>query len=336
MLLEIKNLETSFFTDEGVARAVQDVSFSIPRGKTVGVVGESGCGKSVTAMSVMGLVAKPGRVTAGEILLYDAQGDDAKDLLKLPEHEMRKVRGKRIAMIFQEPMSSLNPVFRIGSQIAEAVMLHRPGVTKDEAWEHAVQMLDRVKIPEARQRAREYPHQFSGGMRQRAMIAMALSCDPELLIADEPTTALDVTIQAQILDLLGELQKDTGMSIMIITHDLGVISEMAEEVVVMYASKVVERADVQTLFAEPRHPYTRGLLRSRPELGNISSEATGVKEPLYTIPGNVPSPLRFPTGCKFHPRCEFCFEPCAGKEPELKEVSPGHFVRCFLSEGVKE
>ncbi len=329
MLLEIKNLETSFFTDEGVARAVQGVTFSIPRGKTVGVVGESGCGKSVTAMSVMGLVAKPGRVTGGEILLHDKNGT-ATDLLKLPENQMRKVRGKRIAMIFQEPMSSLNPVFRIGAQIAEAVMLHQPGVTKTQAWERAVEMLDRVKIPDPEQRAREYPHQFSGGMRQRAMIAMALSCDPELLIADEPTTALDVTIQAQILDLLGDLQQATGMSIMIITHDLGVISETADEVVVMYASKVVEQADVTTLFEKPRHPYTRGLLRSRPELGNLYEGEE--KKPLYTIPGSVPTPLDFPGGCKFHPRCDFCFEKCMTQEPELREVAPGHQVRCWLEE----
>ncbi|MDO4550846.1 MAG: ABC transporter ATP-binding protein [Planctomycetia bacterium] len=327
MLLEIKNLETSFFTDEGVARAVHDVSFSIPRGKTVGVVGESGCGKSVTAMSVMGLVAKPGRVTGGEILLHHQNGE-VKDLLKLSEKQMRKVRGKQIAMIFQEPMSSLNPVFRIGKQISEAILLHQPGVTKADAWKRAVEMLDRVRIPEPHQRAKEFPHQFSGGMRQRAMIAMALSCDPALLIADEPTTALDVTIQAQILDLLRELQQSTKMSIMIITHDLGVVSEMAEEVVVMYASEVVEKADVTTIFTSPRHPYTQGLMRSRPELGNASER----KETLYTIPGSVPSPLMFPSGCKFHPRCKYCFEKCKKEAPVLREVTPGHFVRCWQDE----
>ena len=329
MLLEIKNLETSFFTDEGVSRAVQDVSFSIPRGKTVGVVGESGCGKSVTAMSVMGLVAEPGRVTGGEILFQADEKQPPVDLLKLTESQRRKYRGKHMAMIFQEPMSSLNPVFRIGSQIAEAVQLHHPELTKQQVWDKAVEMLAKVRIPEPAQRAREYPHQFSGGMRQRAMIAMALSCEPQLLIADEPTTALDVTIQAQILDLLRDLQKSNGMSIMFITHDLGVIAEMASEVVVMYASKVVEKTTTQELFAQPRHPYTLGLLSSRPELGNVH-DAGGSKKTLYTIPGSVPSPLNFPSGCKFHPRCPNCQQICKEREPELLEIAPGHLVRCHF------
>ena len=329
ILLEVKDLETSFFTDEGIARAVQDVSFAIPRGKTVGVVGESGCGKSVTAMSIMGLVAEPGRVTAGEILFRKDETAEPIDLLKLTQKQLRKYRGKHLAMIFQEPMSSLNPVFRIGDQIAEAVRLHHPEMSRQDVEQRAIEMLAKVRIPEPALRAREYPHQFSGGMRQRAMIAMALSCEPQMLIADEPTTALDVTIQAQILDLLRDLQSTCGMSIMIITHDLGVIAEMAEEVVVMYASKVVEKTSTKTLFAKPLHPYTLGLLRSRPELGNVH-ENGGMKKKLYTIPGAVPSPLCFPSGCKFHPRCDRCQAICREKEPDLLEIEPGHTVRCHL------
>ncbi len=327
-LLDIRHLKTSFFTEEGTAQAVNDVSFSIPRGKTVGVVGESGCGKSVTAMSVMGLILPPGKVTDGEIIFHGKNQEKPIDLLTLSEPERRKFRGGNIAMIFQEPMSSLNPVFRIGNQIAEAIMLHTPGITKKEAHEKAVEMLEKVRIPEARVRASDFPHNFSGGMRQRAMIAMALSCNPELLIADEPTTALDVTIQAQILDLLNDLKRSLGMSIMMITHDLGVIAEMADEVVVMYASKVVEKTDVKTIFSTPRHPYTLGLLRSRPELGNTEGSQ---KSALYSIPGMVPSPLNFPSGCKFHPRCPDCQGICKTQEPPLVEIAPGHEVRCHFA-----
>lgn len=331
MLLEIQRLRTAFFTDEGTATAVDDVSFGIPRGKTVGVVGESGCGKSVTAMSVMGLVSPPGRVTGGEIW-FQSESEAKVDLLQLSDVQMRKYRGKHIAMIFQEPMSSLNPVFRVGDQIAEAVRLHHPQLSPQEVRTRTLEMLEKVRIPEPALRAREYPHQFSGGMRQRVMIAMALSCNPELLIADEPTTALDVTIQAQILDLLRDLQQSNGMSILMITHDLGVIAEMAEEVVVMYASKVVEKASVQTLFSQPLHPYTQGLLQARPELGNVHEN--GMKKKLYTIPGTVPSPLHFPSGCKFHPRCPKCMAICREKEPELLELETGHEVRCHWVEKV--
>ncbi|MDO4583381.1 MAG: ABC transporter ATP-binding protein [Planctomycetia bacterium] len=331
MLLEIQSLRTAFFTDEGTATAVDDVSFGIPRGKTVGVVGESGCGKSVTAMSIMGLVSPPGKVTGGEIW-FQGESQQKVDLLQLSDMQMRKYRGKHIAMIFQEPMSSLNPVFRIGDQIAEAVRLHHPQLSPQEVRARTLEMLEKVRIPEPALRAREYPHQFSGGMRQRVMIAMALSCNPELLIADEPTTALDVTIQAQILDLLRDLQQSNGMSILMITHDLGVIAEMADEVVVMYASKVVEKASVQTLFSRPLHPYTQGLLQARPELGNVHEN--GVKKKLYTIPGTVPSPLHFPSGCKFHPRCPKCMPICREKEPELLELETGHEVRCHWVEKV--
>jgi len=327
-LLEIRHLKTSFFTEEGTAQAVDDVSFTIPRGKIVGVVGESGCGKSVTAMSAMRLILPPGKIVEGEILFHGRDAQKPVNLLTLPEHEMRKYRGGHLAMIFQEPMSSLNPVFRIGNQIAEAIQLHTPGITKKEALARAVEMLRKVRIPEPELRAKDFPHNFSGGMRQRAMIAMALSCGPELLIADEPTTALDVTIQAQILELLNELKRDCGMAIMMITHDLGVIAEMADEVVVMYASKVVEKTDAKTIFANPLHPYTMGLLQSRPELGNAGEN--GSKKALYSIPGMVPSPLRFPTGCKFHPRCPNCQGICREREPELVEIAPGHEVRCHF------
>ncbi|MDO4575279.1 MAG: ABC transporter ATP-binding protein [Planctomycetia bacterium] len=330
MLLEIKGLQTRFFTDEGTATAVDDVSFSVPYGKTVGIVGESGCGKSVTAMSIMRLITPPGKVTGGKILFHPRNSEKTVDMLSLSGKELRQYRGKHIAMIFQEPMSSLNPVFRIGDQISEAVRLHHPQLSQQQAMARTIEMLEKVRIPEAAMRAREYPHQFSGGMRQRAMIAMALSCEPELLIADEPTTALDVTIQAQILDLLRDLQESMGMSILMITHDLGVIAEMAEEVVVMYASKVVEKANVATLFAQPSHPYTLGLLQARPELGNVHEN--GPKKQLYTIPGTVPSPLGFPTGCKFHPRCPQCQPLCREKEPELLEIVPGHSVRCHRVE----
>jgi peptide/nickel transport system ATP-binding protein len=336
-LIDIENLRTYFYTEEGVVRAVDDVSLRIPRGKTLGLVGESGCGKSVTAMSVIRLIASPGKITGGRIVMYPASaataggpGSDGAThapliLSEQPEDQMRKIRGSRISMIFQEPMTSLNPVFTIGAQISEAIILHQR-VSKAEARNRTIEMLRKVRIPVPEKRVDDYPHQFSGGMRQRAMIAMALSCHPELLIADEPTTALDVTIQAQILDLLRELQAETGMSILMITHDLGIIAEMADDVAVMYASKVVEYAPVRELFANPLHPYTYGLFQSRPEPGKPHSTR------LNTIPGMVPSPLHFPSGCKFHPRCPFCRPPkCTTEEPSLREIASGHSVQCHFA-----
>ncbi|MBI3854452.1 MAG: ABC transporter ATP-binding protein [Planctomycetes bacterium] len=315
VLIDIRNLRTHFFTDDGVVKAVDGVSFPIYKGKTLGVVGESGCGKSVTALSAMRLIAPPGRIVEGEILF------DGRNLATLPEPGMRSIRGRDISMIFQEPMTSLNPVFTIGFQIAEAVMLHLKK-NKAEAREHTIKMLDKVRIPSASTRIDEYPHQMSGGMRQRVMIAMALACNPKLLIADEPSTALDVTIQAQILDLMRDLQKEFGMSIMIITHDLGVVAELADHVAVMYASKVVEFATVRELFSHPLHLYTLGLLKSRPSL------ATKKGERLNVIQGSVPNPLHFPPGCKFHPRCPQVVEKCRSVEPALRELRPGHWVAC--------
>ena len=319
LLLDIRNLRTHFFTDDGVVKAVDGVSFPIHRGKTLGVVGESGCGKSVTALSTMRLISPPGRIVEGQILF------EGKDVVSIPEKEMRSIRGHQIAMIFQEPMTSLNPVFTVGNQIMEAVRLHL-GKSKAEAREHTIGMLERVKIPSPATRVDEYPHQLSGGMRQRVMIAMALACNPKLLIADEPTTALDVTIQAQILDLMRELQQEFQMSIMIITHDLGVIAELSDYVAVMYASKIVEYAPVKELYANPLHPYTLGLFRSRPSLGTKKGEKLNV------IPGTVPNPLRFPPGCKFHPRCPQVVDRCREAEPELRELRPGHWVACDVVE----
>ncbi len=325
-LVEIKNLQTHFFTDEGVVKAVEDVSLTIPKGKTLGLVGESGCGKSVTALSLIGLIASPGRVVGGSITLHD--NGHAVDLTKLPEAELRRMRGAKISMNFQEPMTSLNPVFTVGAQIMEAIQLHQH-VGRAEARLRAIESLRKVRVPAPEQRVNEYPHQFSGGMRQRVMIAMALACNPKLLIADEPTTALDVTIQAQILDLLRELQQDQGMSILLITHDLGIIAEMADEVAVMYASKVVERAPVKELFANPRHPYTHGLFDSRPRPGMHKQQK------LTTIVGMVPSPLRFPQGCKFHPRCPYCEDRCRQEEPVLRNLDPEHLVRCHFAEEIQ-
>jgi oligopeptide/dipeptide ABC transporter ATP-binding protein len=325
-LIEIKNLQTHFFTDEGVVKAVEDVSLTIPKGKTLGLVGESGCGKSVTAMSIIRLISPPGRIVGGTITLHDK--DKQVQLSHLSEKEMRKIRGSTIAMIFQEPMTSLNPVFTIGSQIMEAVRLHQD-VSKDEAAHIAVEALRRVKIPVPERRMLEYPHQFSGGMRQRVMIAMALACSPQLLIADEPSTALDVTIQAQVLDLLKDLQQETGMSILIITHDLGVIAEMADEVAVMYASKVVEQAPVETLFSDPHHPYTHGLFASRPIPGMSRDKD------LYTIKGMVPSPLHFPAGCKFHPRCPYTQDRCESDEGDLLSIGDDHQVRCHFAKEIQ-
>jgi oligopeptide/dipeptide ABC transporter ATP-binding protein len=321
-LLRVRGLRTWFDTDDGVVRAVDGVSFAIPRGRTFALVGESGCGKSVTAYSILRLLPMPpGRIAAGRIEL------DEQDLLTLSEREMRDVRGGRISMVFQEPMTSLNPVFTCGSQIVEAIRLHRP-MSRGEAADLAVKMLARVGIPDPAQRFREYPHQLSGGMRQRVMIAMALSCDPELLIADEPTTALDVTIEAQILELLRQLQADSSLSILLITHDLAVVAETAHVVAVMYASKIAEHAGAEQLFAKPLHPYTQGLFRSLPRLGET-------KDRLDTIPGSVPNPLRFPSGCKFHPRCpigrELCR--CENEEPGLREIEPGHWVACWECPG---
>jgi oligopeptide/dipeptide ABC transporter ATP-binding protein len=320
VLIDVRGLRTHFFTEDGVVKAVDGVSFSIPRGKTLGIVGESGCGKSVTSFSILRLVSPPGRIVEGEVLF------EGRDLLKLPEEEMRGIRGHRISMIFQEPMTSLNPVFTVGFQIAEAARLHL-GMDKARARAHAIEMLDRVRIPSAATRVDEYPHQMSGGMRQRVMIAMALACNPKLLIADEPTTALDVTIQAQILDLLKKLQTELGMSILIITHDLGVVAEVADQVAVMYASKVVESGDAGKIFRSPRHPYTEGLLHSIPRL------ETPRGTPLNVISGTVPNPLHFPSGCKFHPRCSKAVEACKSVEPALKDLTPGHRVACDVVAG---
>ncbi len=320
-LLEVKGLKTYFFTDEGVVRAVDGVDLRIDRGETLGVVGESGCGKSVTALSIMRLIAQPpGRIVAGEILY------NGRDLLKLSAAEMRKIRGKEIAMIFQEPMTSLNPVFTVGEQIAEAIRLHE-GLGRRDAMDKTIEMLRVVHIPNPERRVREYPHQLSGGMRQRVMIAMALSCSPKLLIADEPTTALDVTIQAQILDLLNELKEKFRMAVMLITHDMGVIAETAQRVVVMYAAQVVEEAPVTELFKEPLHPYTQGLLRSIPRIDLAATE----RRKLEQIPGTVPV-LRgeIRPGCRFAPRCQFARPQYYENDPPLKEVRPGHKVACFL------
>jgi peptide/nickel transport system ATP-binding protein len=324
-LLSIQDLVTEFRTEAGTVRAVDGVSYSIPRGKTLGVVGESGCGKSVTALSIMRLIQDPpGRIARGKILYGD------KDLLGLPDEEMRRIRGNQISMIFQEPMTSLNPVFTTGEQVAEAIRLHQ-GKSRAEAMARAVEMFRLVGIPAPEDRVRTYPHQMSGGMRQRVMIAMALACDPDLLIADEPTTALDVTIQAQILELLNRLQRELGMSILLITHDLGVVAETCEEVVVMYAGRVVEQAPVQELFASPRHHYTAGLLRSVPSY-TADGEARGERNRLQEIPGMVPALTALPPGCKFQDRCPAVAERCRDSEPPLVPVpgADGRLVRCHF------
>ena len=322
ILLELDQVKTYFFTDAGIVPSVDGVSYKIRRGETLGVVGESGCGKSVTALSIMGLVpSPPGRIVGGQIRF------NGTDLTKLDNKSLRAIRGNDIGMIFQEPMTSLNPVYTVGNQIGEAIQLHLK-LPPDETRELTIEMLEKVGIPEAGKRIDEYPHQMSGGMKQRVMIAMALVCNPELLIADEPTTALDVTIQAQILDLLNELQDDTGMSILMITHDLGVVAEVSDSVVVMYAGNVVEYADVHTLFAKPEHPYTLGLFSSLPDLGKPRGGE------LPTIPGMVPSPLQFPTGCRFRTRCPFATERCSAEVPTLKDVGGGHLVACHYSSEV--
>ena len=320
-LLDVKNLKTYFFTDEGVVRAVDGIDLHINHGETLGVVGESGCGKSVTALSIMRLIPQPpGKIIEGEILY------NGTNLVDLPANQMRKIRGKEISMIFQEPMTSLNPVFTCGEQIAEALRLHE-GLGRRAAMDKTVEMLKLVHIPNAERRVKEYPHQLSGGMRQRIMIAMALSCNPNLLIADEPTTALDVTIQAQILELLNELKSRLKMAVLLITHDMGVIAETAQRVVVMYAAKVAEEAPVADLFKEPLHPYTQGLLRSIPRIDLAATE----RRRLETIPGTVPT-LRgeIAPGCRFAPRCPFVKSVCTEKDPVIKEVKPGHKVACWL------
>ena len=317
-LLEVKNLKTYFFTDGGVVKSVDDVSFNVKPGKTLGVVGESGCGKSITSLSIMQLVeTPPGKIVGGEII-YNGE-----NLLDKDKDEMRKIRGGEIAMIFQEPMTSLNPVFTVGQQIMEALMIHTD-MDKTKAKERAIEMLKLVRIPLAEKRFNEYPHQLSGGMRQRVMIAMALSCNPKLLICDEPTTALDVTIQAQILDLINELKEKLGTSIMMITHDLGVIAEVADDVMVMYAGKIVEYGTADQIFETPMHPYTHGLMNCIPKLND--EEETR----LHVIPGMVPSPDRMPKGCAFCPRCSEAKKICEEKMPELMEVN-GQKVRCFKS-----
>jgi peptide/nickel transport system ATP-binding protein len=322
-LLDIRGLKTHFKTDDGWLHAVDGVDIGIDRGETVCVVGESGCGKSVTAMSVLKLLPMPpGRIVAGQILW---QG---RDIVPMQEDAMQKIRMKEIAIVFQEPMTSLNPVYTVGEQIAEGLRLHE-GLDRKQALERAVEMLKLVRIPTPERRVHDFPHQFSGGMRQRVMIAMALSCKPQLLIADEPTTALDVTIQAQILDLLAELKAELGMAILLITHAMGVVAEVAQRVVVMYAGKVVEEAVVDELFAHPRHPYTQGLIRSIPRIDSALTK----KVRLETISGTVPKLIAPPEGCRFAPRCKFATPACTQATPLLRQVAPGHKVACILDTG---
>ena len=319
-LLQVQNLKTYFYTLEGVVKAVDDVSFHVDIGENLGLVGESGCGKSITALSVMRLVKEPpGRIVQGEINLKGI------DLLQLPLHRMRSVRGKRISMIFQEPMTSLNPVYTIGDQIAEMFLLHQK-LGKKESWSCSVEMLRKVQIPTPQKRAHEYPHQLSGGMRQRAMIAMALACNPEILIADEPTTALDVTIQAQIIDLILQLKEEIGTAVLMITHDLGVIAEIAQRIAVMYAGKVVETGQAFTIFEEPQHPYTLGLLGSVPKMGERSKRG---RRHLHEISGIVPNLYDLPGGCSFHPRCPEAKVICRKETPELSDLGENHWVRCW-------
>jgi peptide/nickel transport system ATP-binding protein len=320
-LLEVKGLKTHFATDDGWIHAVDGVDLAIDRGETLGVVGESGCGKTVTALTIIKLIAMPpGKIVAGQVLW---QG---RDLVPLADEEMQKIRAKEIAIVFQEPMTSLNPVYSIGDQIAEVIRLHE-GLGRRDALARTIEMLRLVHIPNAERRVSDYPHQFSGGMRQRVMIAMALSCNPKLLIADEPTTALDVTIQAQILDLLGELKSKFGMAVMLITHAMGVIAETAQRVVVMYAGKVVEEAPVRELFANPRHPYTQGLIRSIPRIDTAALKKTR----LEAIKGTVPSLLNPVPGCRFAPRCRLAAPECTRETPPLREIAPGHKVACVMA-----
>lgn len=317
-ILEVKDLQTHFFTEKGVIPAVDGVSFNLKKGELIGIVGESGSGKSVTSLSIMDLIEEPGKIVGGEVL-YNGQ-----NLVDFSERQMRKIRGNDIAMIFQEPLTSLNPVLTIGRQLTEAILIHQD-VGKAKAKELAIDLLNQVRIPRAEQVFHSHPHLLSGGMRQRVMIAMALSCNPKILIADEPTTALDVTIQAQIIELLRELSSDVGAAIILITHDLGVIAEMVDRVVVMYGGKVVEQTDVKTLFKNPQHPYTQGLINSTPRIHELKDE-------LQSIKGNVPSPDMMPKGCKFHPRCEFAMDICREKDPALETIGDGHEVRCWLQD----
>ena len=318
-ILEIKNLHTYFYTDSGVIKSVDGVDIELREGTTLGIVGESGSGKSVTALSVMGLLmGTTGKVAEGEILF------EGRDLTKLDDEERRKMRGEKISMIFQEPMTSLNPVMKIGDQITECILMHN-NISKQEAWDKAVEMLKLTGVPRVERMMKEYPFQLSGGQRQRVMIAMALVCKPKILIADEPTTALDVTIQAQILDLMENLKQKTGTSILFITHDLGVVAEVCDDVVVMYSGRVVEKGDVRSIFASPSHPSTKGLLASIPKLGECAEE-------LESIPGNVPNPKYMPQGCKFAPRCSCAFDKCREEEPGFYDVGEGHMSRCWLCE----
>lgn len=317
-ILEVNRLNTSFFTDDGEVPAVSDVSFYIQPGEILGVVGESGCGKSVTSLSVMDLIPRPGKIVSGNIKFK------GEELTKASQRRLRQIRGNEIAMIFQEPMTSLNPVFTIGSQLIDAIRLHNP-VSKKKAAIRAVEMLKKVGMPRAEQLLKDYPHQLSGGMRQRVMIAMAMACEPDLLIADEPTTALDVTIQAQILDLMKRLNDDLNTSILLITHDLGVVADVCDRIVVMYAGKVVEEGSVRTIFNHPQHPYTEGLIRSVPNMYEK-------RERLYSIPGNVPKPGSLEKGCLFAPRCPYAFDRCTAESPQLLETEDSHQVRCFLHE----
>jgi oligopeptide/dipeptide ABC transporter ATP-binding protein len=322
-LLKVSALKTYFHTFEGMGKAVDGIDFTVSKGETIGIVGESGCGKSVTALSILRLIpCPPGIIAGGEVFF------EGVDLLKISDSEMRGIRGNKVSMIFQEPMTSLNPVFTIGDQIAEAIILHQK-LERREAWERSVEMLRLVQIPEPEMRALEHPHKLSGGMRQRAMIAMALSCHPKLLIADEPTTALDVTIQAQILDLMLKLKEEMGTSIVLITHNLGLIAEVARRVIVMYTGKIVEEAEAEELFEAPLHPYTQGLLQSIPWIGKKLE--TGRKQ-LQEIPGIVPSIFDLPQGCSFFPRCNRAVPVCGGESPDLVEIRPGHRVRCWLSQ----
>ena len=320
-LLKVQNLQVGFDTDQGFLKAVDRLSFEVGKKEKFGIIGESGCGKSVSALTILRLIPiPPGQILSGEIWF------EGKNLLALPLKEMRQIRGKKISMIFQEPVASLNPVFSVGSQIAEVFRVHL-GLSRKEAFEKAVEMLRLVRIPDPQRRAREYPHQLSGGMCQRVMIAMALALNPQILIADEPTTALDVTIQAQILELINELVERMGMSLILITHDLGVIAQTAERVLVMYTGLAMELAEVEELFSHPLHPYTQGLMSAMP--GKKLEDRAGKKQKLYTIPGLVPSPLELPPGCPFQERCPRAVERCKKEQPELKELSPGHWVRCF-------
>ncbi|HJU30216.1 MAG TPA: ABC transporter ATP-binding protein [Hyphomicrobiaceae bacterium] len=330
VVLEVDDLQTYFFTRGGLVKAVDGVSFAVPRGATLAIVGESGCGKSVTALSLMRLVADPpGRIVGGSIRL------DGVDLLQLDDQAMREIRGNRISMVFQEPMTSLNPVMTIGRQISEALMLHQK-MSQKAALARAVEMLQLVGIPEPKQRVKEYPHQLSGGMRQRAMIAMALACNPKVLICDEPTSALDVTIQAQILDLIAKLQRELGTAVILITHDLGVVAETAERVIVMYAGRKVEEATVGDLFARPRHPYTRGLMNSIPRLALMRQERGPAVERLQEIPGIVPALVNLPEACIFAPRCAFADDKCRGQYPPYEQKSPGHWAACWHSDRIAE